>query len=258
MEKVARLLPRLLGAAVSLLLVASGAQRAQASAASVPSIVLRASTAFDTTLHGVVGMQRHFSTEVHVGPVTHDEESDSGLLMQDGRFVEIAYFRIVRDGKPFSASQIQKRDDETNQAWAAGKVFFKEPYDDRYVGDYSFEPPQTSCSGCPPGTEAIKFSSTMHDAQHGSGTMYVDASNAAVVKLSYTPYVLPSHASSGSVTETGGWGLPDLWYAVRIDGTYAGQMFLISGTGTFNGTFDNFRRFASLSAGEAALRDQTI
>jgi hypothetical protein len=242
----------------SFLLVASGAQRAQATAASVPSIVLRASTAFDTTLHGVVGMQRHFSTEVHVGPVTHDEESDSGLLMQDGHFVKIAYFRIVRDGHAFSPSQIQKRDDETNQAWAAGKVFFKEPYDDRYVGDYSFGPPQTSCSGCPPGTEAINFTSTIHDAQHGSGTMYVDASNGVVVKLSYTPYVLPSHASSGTVTETGGWGLPDLWYAVRINGTYAGQMFLISGTGTFNGVFDNFRRFASLSAGEAALQDQTI
>jgi hypothetical protein len=242
----------------SLLLVASGAQRAQATAASVPSIVLRASTTFDSTLHGVVGMQRHFSTEVRVGPVTHEEESDSGLLMQDGRFVEIAYFRIVRDGHPFSPSQIQQRDDETNRAWAAGKVFFKEPYDDRYIGDYSFELPQTSCSGCPPGTEAISFASTIHDAQHGSGTMYVDTSNGVVVKLSYTPYVLPSHASSGTVTETGGWGLPDLWYALRINGTYAGQMFLISGTGTFNGVFDNFRRFASLSAGEAALRDQTI
>jgi hypothetical protein len=242
----------------SLLLVASGAQRAQATAASVPSIVLRASTTFDTTLHGVVGMQRHFSTEVRVGSITHQEESDSGLLMQDGRFVEIAYFRIVRDGRPFSPSQIQQRDDQTNQAWSAGKVFFKEPYDARYIGDYSFEPPQTSCSGCPPGTEAINFSSTIHDAQHGSGTMYVDASNGVVTKLSYTPYVLPSHASSGTVTETGGWGLPDLWYAVHINGTYAGHMFLISGTGTFNGVFDNFRRFASLSAGEAALRDQSI
>jgi hypothetical protein len=242
----------------SLLLAANGAQRAQATAASVPSIVLRASSTFDTTLHGVVGMQRHFSTEVKVGSITHQEESDSGLLMQDGRFVEIAYFRIVRDGRPFSSSQIQQRDDQTNQAWSAGKVFFKEPYDARYIGDYSFEPPQTSCSGCPPGTEAIDFSSTIHDAQHGSGTMYVDASNGVVAKLSYTPYVLPSHASSGTVTETGGWGLPDLWYAVHINGTYAGHMFLISGTGTFNGVFDNFRRFASLSAGEAALRDQSI
>lgn len=256
-EKVARLVPRLLFAAGSLLLIASGPQRAQATASSVPPIVLRASTTFGATLHGVVGMQRHFSTELHVGPITHTEDSDSGLLMQDGRFVAIAYFRIVRDGHPFSPAQIQQRDDETNRAWAGGKVFFKEPYDERYVADYSFQP-QTSCSGCRPGVEAVGFASTIHDSQHGSGIMYVDPSSDRVVKLSYTPYVLPSHASSGSVTETGGWGLPDLWYAVRIDETYRGQMFLIDGTGTFSGVFDNFRRFASLDAGEAALRDQTI
>ncbi len=245
-------------AAGLVLLVASGAQRAQATSASVPPIVLRAETAFDATLRGVVGMQRHFSTELRVGPVTHEEQSDSGLLMQDGRFVRIVYFRIVRDGHPFSPSQIQQRDDESNRAWTAGKIFFKEPYDEHYISDYSFGPPQVSCSECSPGTQAVSFASAIHDSQHGGGVMYIDAGNAHIVKLTYTPYVLPSHASSGFVTEIGGPGLPDLWYAVHIYETYRGHVFLMAGEGSFNGVFDNFRRFTNLSAGEAALQNQTI
>lgn len=244
--------------AALLLLVANATLPAQAGSQGVPSIVLHASAVFETMLGGVVGMQRHFSTEVHVGPVTHEEQSDSGLLLQDGRFVKIAYFRIVRDGHPFSPAQIQQRDDETNQAWAAGKLFFKEPYDARYMSDYTFALAQGSCSGCPPGTQAVNFASTSHDSQHGTGTMYIDTSSGHVVKLTYTPYVLPSHASSGSVTEVGGQRLPDLWYVVHISETYQGSLLLVSGQGTFNGVFDNFRRFASLDQGEAALQNQSI
>jgi hypothetical protein len=247
-----------LGAAAGLLLlVASASPRAQAGTSNIPAIVLRASSTFGAGLHGVLGMQRHFSTELRVGNVTHEEQSDSGLLMQDGLFVKLAYFRIVRDGHPFSPSQIQQRNDETNSAWAAGKVFFKEPYDARYLSDYSFGAPQANCSGCPPGAQAVSFASTIHDSQHGSGTMYIDTS-AHVVKLTYTAYVLPSHASSGLVTESGGQALTDLWYAVRISQTYQGRVLLVHGQGAFNGVFDNFRRFASLNAGEAALANQTI
>ncbi len=244
--------------AATTLLLASGAQRTQASGSGVPSIVLRASSAFRTTMRGVVGMQRHFTTEVRGGPVTHGEQSDSGQLMQDGQFVKIAYYRIVRDGQTFSSSQIQQRNDETNNDWAAGKVFFKEPYDPHYISDYSFEQSQAACSACRPGTQAVNFASTIHDSQHGSGVMYIVTSNARVVKLTYTAYVLPPHASSGSVTETGGQALPDLWYVVRIDETYRGHEFVLSGTGTFTGIFDHFRRFSSLSAGESALQAQTI
>lgn len=248
----------LFAATATLLLAGTGAQRTQASASSVPSIVLRASTAFSTTMRGVVGMQRHFATEVNGGIVKHGEQSDSGQLMQDGRFVKIAYYRIVRDGHPFSPSQIQQRNTETNNDWAAGKVFFKEPYDQHYMSDYSFEQPQGACPACPAGTRAVSFASPIHDAQHGSGVMYINTSNAHVVELTYSAYVLPPHASSGSVTEIGGQALPGLWYVVRIDETYRGHAFVMTGTGTFTGIFNHFRRFPSLSAGEATLQNQTI
>lgn len=243
--------------AASLLLGASSAQPAQANSSSVPSIVVRASTAFSAAVRGVVGMQRHFVTTVRGGPVTHSEQSDSGQLMQSGRFVKIAYYDIVRDGKAFSPSEIQQRDSETNKDWAAGKVFFKEPYDQHYLNDYTFEPSQAPCSSCPAGTQAVAFASALHDSQHGSGIMYIEARSAHVVKLTYTPYQLPPHASLGTVTETGGQALPDLWYVVRIDETYTGHEFILSGTGTFTGTFDHFRRFPSLAAGERALLAQS-
>jgi hypothetical protein len=249
--------PGLFAATAALVLIGAGAQRTQAGAPGVPSIVVRASTAFSTAMRGVVGMQRHFTTEVNGGVVKHGEQSDSGQLMQDARFVKIAYYRVVRDGHPFSPSQIQQRNTETNNDWAAGKVFFKEPYDHQYMSDYSFEQPQAGCSACPAGTQAVSFASTIHDAQHGSGVMYINKS-AQVVKLTYSAYVLPPHASSGSVTETGGHALPGLWYVVRIDQTYRGHAFVMTGTGTFTGIFDHFRRFPSPGAGEAALQAQTI
>lgn len=244
-------------AAAALLLVAAGAQRTQAGAPAVPPAVLRASIAFGEAMHGLVGMQRHFATALHAGPLGHGERSDSVQLMQDGRSVKIAYYRIVRDGQSFSPSQIQQRSDAANEDWGAGKVFFKEPYDPRYLSDYSFGPP-AQCAVCPAGTQAVTFASAIHDSQHGSGVMYIDTAKAHVVKLTYTPYVLPPHASSGSVTETGGPALPDLWYVVRIDEAYRGEAFVIGGIGSFTGVFDHFRRFTSLSAGEAALENHAL
>ncbi|HET6275948.1 MAG TPA: hypothetical protein VFE16_08490 [Candidatus Cybelea sp.] len=244
-------------AAMMVWLAGADAPRASADATLVPSVVLRASAVFDMQMRGVVGMQRHFTTQINAGPLTHSEQSESGQIVLDGRFVKIAYYHIERDGHALSASQIQQRNDETNANWSAGKVFFKEPYDSRYLSDYSFVQ-QAACAACSTGTLGVSFASTIHDSQHGSGVMYVDSTSAHVVKLTYTPYVLPPHASAGSVTETGGQALPDLWCVMRIDETYEGHAFMIRGSGTFAGVFDNFRRYLSLSAAEADLQDHTL
>jgi hypothetical protein len=241
-----------------LALAAAGAGPAHAAAPAVPPLVTQASVAFSAAMHGLVGMQRHFATEVQGGPITHGEESDSGQLMQDGQSVQIAYYRILRDGRAFSPPELRQRSDTATADWAAGKVFFKEPYDPRYVRDYTFGQPQAGCTACAGGTEAVSFESAIHDAQHGKGEMDIDPRNAHVVRLTYVPYVFPSHASSGFVTEVGGQALPDLWYVVRIDATYHGHAFVFSGMGTFTGVFDNFRRFPNLSTGKAALEDHVL
>src|ERR1700730_2437375 len=114
----------------------------------VPALVLRAATVYATNVRGVIGMQRHFSTVLHAGPIHHTEESDSGQLMKDGSFVKIKYVRIADDGKAFSAKQIAQRDAQTNQDWTVGKIFFKEPYDRRFLSEYVFDSPQ-ACTACP-------------------------------------------------------------------------------------------------------------
>lgn len=248
---------KLLGASI-LGLAAAGSARANAGPAAVPPVVMQASIVFSASMQGLVGMERHFTTEVQGGPITHEEQSDSGQLMHDGQSVRIAYYRIVRDGRALSPSEVRQRGDAATADWAAGKVYFREPYDARYVSEYAFGTPQLPCTACPAGTEAVSFTSAIHDPQHGQGEMYIDPRNARVVRLTYVPYVLPPHASSGSVTEVGGQALHDLWYVVHIDETYRGHAFVISGMGTFTGVFDHFRRFPNLGMARAALDAQAL
>lgn len=225
--------------------------------AGVPQILQSTIASYQNSLRGVIGMQRHFTTIINAGIAKHSEQSSSGLLLNSDDFAGAHYYRIVDDGKAFTAAQVKDRDTQTNQGWSAGKIFFKEPYDRRFVADYTFTT-VSPCTTCPTGTVAITFSSGKHDDQHGSGTMWIDSARHRVVKLTYVPYALPQHATSGTVTETSGQALPNLWYVVRIDEVYAGRELLFRGTGTFTGIMDHFQRFATLAAGKNALANGTI
>jgi hypothetical protein len=114
------------------------------------------------------------------------------------------------------------------------------------------------CSPCAPGSESIRFTSTVRDAQHGDGTMEIDSQTGHVLKLTYVPNALPAHATSGTVTEVGAEVMPHLWHVARITQQYTGRAFFFTGTGTFTGVFDHFRRLPNLAAGHAALANQTI
>jgi hypothetical protein len=235
---------------------ATGAQ-SRPGVTAIPSLVQKAALAYAAGLRGAIGMQRHFSTTIKAGPVTHSESSDSGILFNNGAFVKIKYYRIADDAKAFSAAQIRARESQTNKDWTAGKIFFKEPYDERYMGDYSFSQPQ-ACSGCPSGLLAVNFRSELQDVQHGNGIMWIDSGRARVTELIYTPNALPPHATSGTVTEVSSNPAPGIWYVTRIDETYQGHELIVKGTGKFSGTFDRMRRFSSLAQGEAALNAGTI
>jgi hypothetical protein len=248
------------GAMLGLILIGAmtaDARPSGAPAKTVPALVQRAASVYEAYVRGVIGMQRHFSTVLHAGPVHHTEDSDSGFLMDDGSFTKILYSRITDDGKAFSTQQIAQRDSQTNEDWTVGKILFKEPYDRRFMGDYVYDPPRV-CAACPRGTEAVTFGSGIRDTQHGSGTMWIEVASGRVDTLTYIPNVLPSHATFGSVTETSGWAMPTVWYVTRIDGTYQGKAFILKGTGTFTGVFDHFRRFSTVTQGQAALRAGTI
>jgi len=243
-------------AAAFIILTLSGARAGQAAPSSGPTLVSRVVAAYTTNVRGIIGMQRHFSTVINGGPVHHTEVSDSGLLLKDGAYVNIRYYRIADDGSAFSAAKIAQRNTQTNSDWSAGKIFFKEPYDRRYVADYQFQAPTTEafCGAA----AAVAFSSTVKDAQHGSGWMCIDQSSARVTKLSYVPNAFPPHASAGSVTETSGTALTGMWYVTRIDETYNGHALIIHGNATFTGVVDHFRRFSDVSSAQAALTSGSI
>lgn len=202
-------------------------------------------------------MQRHFSTLINAGVVKHTEVSESAILFKDGVFEQVHYYRVIEDGKEFSTAELGDRDKQAADGWSAGKVFFKEPYDRRFVGDYSFAL-VAPCSDCASGTVAVKFESAKRDSQHGAGTMWIDTADARVLKLTYSPYVYPPHATSGTVTETSGAALANLWYVVRIDQAFTGHMLLLHGTATFTALFDHFERFGTVAEGASAIREGTI
>lgn len=222
-----------------------------------PEIVQRVLMAYEANVRGVVGMQRHFSTVIDAGVMKHTEQSESAILFKDGVFQQLHYYRVLEDGKEFSAQQLDDRNKAASDGWSAGKVFFKEPYDRRFAADYSFAV-VSPCADCENGTVAVNFESAKHDEQHGAGTMWIRTPSERVEKLEYSPYVLPPHATSGTITETSGSPLPNFWYVVRIDETFSGRMLLLHGKGTFTGVFDHFERFGSVADGASAVREGTI
>jgi hypothetical protein len=232
--------------------------RADEASPKPPEIVQRVIASYEANVHGVVGMQRHFSTLIDAGIVKHTERSDSAILFKDGAFAQLHYYAVIEDGKEFSAAQLSDRDEQASEGWSSGKVFFKEPYDRRFAPDYSFAV-VSPCTDCESGTVAVKFESAKHDDQHGAGTMWIAPADGRVVKITYSPYVLPSkYATAGTVTETTGSPLANLWYVVRIDESYQGRIMLLHGTGTFTALFDHFERFGSVAEGTAAVREGTI
>lgn len=222
------------------------------------ALVALAESYYTAGVRGIIGFQRHFTTVIDAHVVRHTEQSDSGFLMKDGAFVKIKYYRVADDGKPWDRAKLDGRDAQTNSDWAAGKIFFKEPYDRRFSVDYRFSDSSAACTLCPAGAAAVSFASDLHDAQHGAGTMWIERKTGRVLELTYTPYALPPHATSGTVTEISGQAMPELWTVVKIDEEYRGHAFVMTGTATFTATFDHFVRFDSLEAGQVALAEGSI
>jgi len=230
---------------------------ARASDPEVPTIVDHAARTFAQETRGVVGFQRHSQTRIRGGPVSHSESSDSGFVMADGAYAKIKYERVVQDGNTFDAAKLDARNSETNDKWSRGQVFFKEPYEQRYLADYSYTQ-VSKCADCAPGSVVVSYVAKVRDEQHGDGTMWIDLKSGHVLKSTYSPNVLPQHATWETATETGGRALADLWYVTGIDEQYRGHIAFVSGSATFTTTFDHFRRFKSLKSALEALDNSSL
>jgi hypothetical protein len=225
---------------------------AGASAPAVADVLSRAAAANDSALAGTVVSVRHLSVSVAAGPAHYAEQNDALVVMEDGAFARVRYLRVVQNGKGLSPDQLAQRDDENNRDLARGSSFFKQPFDRRYLQDYSYG---GQVAGPAPNNESeITFRSLIHDDQHGDGTMRIDAASGRVIELTYTPNVLPNRASSGTTTETFGEPIAGLWTIVRIDRSYDGHMAFFRGSGHVIETLDHFRHFNNVEDGLAFVR----
>lgn len=208
----------------------------------VPDVVQRAAALNAASMSGALVEERHVDLNVSAGPAHYSERNDAMILVEDGVFKEVRYLHIVRNGESLSAGEVAQRESQNNDDLDHGKMFFKQPFDARYFHDYTYT--DTSCA-CGPRAQEIAFHSDIPDDQHGNGTMIIDPSTGRVMNLTYTPNVLPQHASAATTVETFGDAAPGVWTIVSIDRSYSGHVAFIHGSGTMTERLDHFQRFVN-------------
>lgn len=221
----------------------------------IPAIVALASQNDAQATAGVIVHERHMTVTAVAGPAHFSEANDALLLLSDGAYRHIHFTHMMENGKVLASDQVSKKESEYNREFERGSGFFKQPFDRHYLTDYTYTVLPT-CE-CPSGQVAVRFTSGLHDEQHGAGQMHIDAGSGRVIDVAYTPFVFPDHANSGTVTETFGEPLPGLWTIVRIDKTYSGRVLFVSGHGVASETLDGFHRFTDADAGFAYFRNNT-
>lgn len=224
-----------------------------ASAAPVPSVVLRAAAANARALQGTLVHDRHITISVAAGPMHYSEQNDARLLMADGLYEQLRYTHVVENGKTLGPAAIEKRDEQINSELARGSGNFKQPFDTRFLQDYSYQT-DAKCV-CLPNAVAVRFHSLVRDDAHGDGTMQIDRASGRVLGVTYTPDVLPAHASSCTTTEAFAEVLPGVWTIVRIERSYHGHVAFFGGGGDVVETLDHFKAVRSARAGLTYLND---
>lgn len=225
--------------------------RASAPASSIPAVVQQAAQTAALENSGVTVHERHITVSAEAGLAHFSQSNEAIMLMTDGAYTHIHYLDIEEKGHALGANDVAKRETANNRDLERGAGFFKQPFDQRYTADYQYT---TAPCACDAGVIDVHFASLIHDDQHGAGTMRIDEATGHVMELTYTQYVLPDHANTGTVSETFGQALPGLWTIVRIDRVYSGRVLFVSGHGTVTEVLDHFRHFTNAETGEAYYR----
>jgi hypothetical protein len=196
---------------------------------------------FVQTSRGVVTFRLHRTLDVHGGFSSRHEDWVMGGIYDDGVIVKVRVSSYAINGKPASASDVSSLE----QAWEHPNPgdAFAPPFDPRYVDAYQYQ------SG---GPSTIDFTSSVHDAGHGSGSFTYD-SQENVVSYTYKPNVLPPHATSGEVTDRRSEVLPGYWTVTQETQQYKGTYGFFSAAGTVQMEYADFRRFNDLASAERAL-----
>ena len=239
--------------AVGIAIAAGAISASAAPAAPVPGVVMRAAEANARALQGTLVHERHITISVSAGPMHYSEQNDARLLMANGLYEQLRYTRVVENGKTLGPAAIEKRDEQINSELARGSGNFKQPFDARFLQDYSYQT-GAKCV-CLPNAVAVRFHSLVRDDSHGDGVMQIDRTSGRVLDVTYTPDVLPAHASSCTTTEAFAEVLPGVWTIVRIERSYQGHVAFFGGGGDVVETLDHFQSVRSARAGLTYLND---
>jgi hypothetical protein len=207
----------------------------------VPPIVLRAAQQTVRTEAGIVSYRTHRVFDVHAGPSSRHDDMVFTAVYQDGCLVKMRIISDTIGGKQASAQQIA----QTEQSYEHPKPgdLFDRPYDPRYVNDYQYEVTAD---------ETVHFTAVNRSAGYGDGTFTVD-SVYDVASVTYSPTVLPPHATSGTVVDQRAQVLPNYWAVTQETQQYRGHYSIFGAAGNVVITNSAFQRFSTLEAALAAL-----
>lgn len=245
------------GIAVALFCCATSVTIVSSHAASaIPDAVQRAAAFNAASMNGVLVEERHVQFNASAGPAHFSQENDAIVMLEDGQYKHLRYLRVIENGKTLAPEQVAEKESQNNADLAQGKTFFKQPYDGRYLHDYTFS--EAPCETCTGHERAIAFKSDTRDDQHGDGTMVIDAATGRVTSLTYAPNVLPARASAATVNEIYGQTSTGLWTIVEIDHEYSGHVAFIRGSGKMIEKLDHFQRFTTSYAGMQYLQRASL
>lgn len=204
--------------------------------AGAPPAIETIAQRFAETSRGVVGFALHRTLDARAGFSSRHEDLVMNVIAADGSIAKVRVSSYTIDGKTADSAAVSALE----HSWENPKPGddFAPPFDARNFSGYQYE------AGAP-GT--IRFTSTVHNPGHGSGSFTYDA-QGNVLSCVYQPNALPPHAKSGEVSDRRAEVLPGYWAATEETQTYKGTVGPFPGTGTVRIVYSGFQRFADLPA----------
>ncbi|HET9095014.1 MAG TPA: hypothetical protein VFN37_00005, partial [Candidatus Baltobacteraceae bacterium] len=144
----------------------------------IPDIVQRAAAFNSASMTGVIVAERHVTFTASAGPAHFSQQNDAIVMLEDGEYKRVRYLRIIENGRPYPPDRLAQKEAESNGDLEHGKSFFKQPFDARYLHDYTFAEIPCACSRS---ERRVGFTSLVRDDQHGDGTMIIDGSTGRVL-----------------------------------------------------------------------------
>jgi hypothetical protein len=207
--------------------------RAASFDAEPPEVVMhRVAAAASEVDRAIVGYHSDSTLHVDAGPYHHTSTESRWFVLEDGKLVATGL-------RANSGPSLGKGEEHpSHEPWGP------------YVSEYTFA--RAPCAACAPGTVAIAFSSDMHDAQHGSGTLIVDLARAVVLRETQAPYDFGGMAKSGTIDVD--FGESDIgWRPRAVVGNFQGNVGPFNANAHLEDSLRDYKRYPTVESAIAAL-----